>query len=42
MVDGCLGVLELQRTLAGHTQTRGSEVLAFGLAGAGPQHPGVG
>jgi hypothetical protein len=41
VVDGRLGVLELQRALAGHAQTRGAEVLALGLAGAGLLHPGV-
>jgi hypothetical protein len=41
VVDGSLGVLELQRTLAGHAETRGPEVLAFGLAGASLLHPGV-
>ena len=32
MVDGRLGVLVLQRTLAGHAQARGTEVAALGLA----------
>ena len=41
VVDGGLGVLELQRALAGHAETRGTEVLALGLAGTGILHPGI-
>lgn len=41
VIDRSLGIFELQRTLAGHAETRGPEVLAFGLAGASLLHPGV-
>ena len=41
VVDGGLGVLELQRALAGHPEARGPEVLALRLAGAGLLQPGV-
>ena len=41
VVDGSLGVLELQRTLAGHAKTRSPEVLACGLTFAGLLHPGI-
>ena len=41
VVDGSLGVLKLQRTLAGHPKARGPEVLALRLAGAGLLQTGV-
>ena len=41
VVDGSLGVFELQRALAGHPEARGPEVLALGLTGAGLLQPGV-
>lgn len=41
VVDGSLGVLELQRTLAGHPEARGPEIPALRLAGAGLLQPGV-
>ena len=41
VVDGSLGVLELQRTLAGHAKTRSPEVLACGLTFAGLLHTGI-
>ena len=41
VVDGSLGVLELQGALAGHPEARGPEVLALGLTGSGLLQPGV-
>ena len=41
MIDRRLGVLELQRTLAGDPQARGAQVGAAGLRRARLLHPGV-